>query len=309
MQFWALVYDSFRESVDRKIFWVMLFISLAVAGAMFCIGFEPDKVSILFGTWDIQTDFLTIGGELRKDIISLIVVDGIMDTILGFVGVILALIATAGFFPSLMQRGTVDVMLSKPIARWQLFLGKYLGSMVFVGFHATVFVVLTFLVCGMRWGVWLPGYLLSIPLIVLLFSYLYCISVLVAIPTRSSVAAVLVTLGAWVIFAGIQVTDDRFAHSPAWQQYRTAYTASRVARWVVPKTADITIKAKQWARTATSSELIRGRNMDSDDAMDLAVKVERARMAIPAVYTIGSSLMFEAVVVLIAICLFSRRDY
>lgn len=309
MQFWALVYDSFRESVDRKIFWVMLFISLAVAGAMFCVGFEPGKVSILFGTWEIETDLLTISGKVRKDIIALIVVDGIMDTILGWVGVILALIATAGFFPSLMQRGTVDVMLSKPIARWQLFLGKYLGSMAFVAVHATIFVVLTFLVCGTRWGVWLPGYLLSIPLVVLLFSYLYCVSVLVAIPTRSSVAAVLVTLGAWVVFAGIQVTDDRFAHSPLWQQYHSAYTASRVVRWVVPKTADITIKAKQWARTADSFELVRERDTDSDEALDWAAKVEHTRMAIPAVYTIGSSLAFEAVVVLIAIWLFSRRDY
>jgi len=309
MQFWALVRDSFRESLDRKIFWVMLFVSLVVAGAMFCISFEPHEISVLFGTWVIKTDVLTVGDRLRKDFIALIVVDGIMDTMLGWVGVILSLIATAGFFPSLMRRGTVDVMLSKPIARWQLFLGKYFGSMAFVAVHATIFVVLTFLVCGIRWGVWLPGYLLSIPLIVILFSYLYCISVLVAIPTRSSVAAVLVTLGAWVCFAGIQVTDDQFASSPSWQQYRSAYAVSRVARWIVPKTSDITLKAKQWARAASSSDLIVQQDFDSDGSVDRAMKIERRRMAIPAVYTIGSSLVFETVVVLIAIRLFSRRDY
>jgi len=309
MQFWALVFDSFRESLDRKIFWVMLLISLAVAGGMFCFSFEPNKVSILFGTWEIDTDVFTIGGKLRKDFIALIVVDLIMDTVLGWVGVILALIATAGFMPSLMQRGTIDVMLSKPIARWQLFLGKYMGSMVFVGFHATVFVGLTFLVCGMRWGVWLPGYLLSIPLVVLLFSYVYCVSVLVAIPTRSSIAAVLVTLGAWVFFAGVQITDDQFAANPSWQEYRTAYNASRVARWVLPNTSDITIKAKQWARAASSSELFAYEDPDSQETLKWAERVERDRAAIPAYYTIGSSLAFEAVVVLIAMWLFSRRDY
>ncbi len=287
----------------------MLFISLAVAGAMFCFSFEPNKVSILFGTWELETDFLTVGGKLREDIIAWIVVDGIMDTILGWVGVILALIATAGFLPSLMQRGTIDVMLSKPIARWQLFLGKYLGSMAFVGVHATIFVGLTFLVCGLRWGVWLPGYLLSIPLMVLLFSYLYCISVLVAIPSRSTVAAVLVTLGAWVFFAGIQITDDQFSTNESWQQYDTAYTASRVVRWIVPKTADITYKAKQWARAAGSADLVQQGGIDPDEATEWAEKIERKRSAIPAYYTIGSSLAFEAVVVLIAMWLFSRRDY
>jgi len=307
MQFWALVYDSFRESIDRKIFWVMLFISLAIAGSMFCVGFSPHKISIMFGTWEIETDSLTIAGELRKDIIAWIVVDGIMDTVLGWIGVILALIATAGFIPNLMSRGAIDVMLSKPIPRWKLFWGKYLGSMAFVGVHATIFIVLTFLVCGTRWGVWLPGYLLSIPLMVLLFSYLYCISALVAIQTRSSVAAVLVTLGAWVCIAGIQITDDRFASDPAWQHYQSAYTASRVVRWIVPKTEDITYKAKEWARAAAPSSLIR--DIDSDNAIDWASDVERRRTAIPAAYTIGSSLAFEATMVLIAMWLFSRRDY
>ena len=51
MPYWALLLDSFRESRDRKIFRLMLAISLFSAAAMFCVGFEPGRVSVLFGLW------------------------------------------------------------------------------------------------------------------------------------------------------------------------------------------------------------------------------------------------------------------
>ena len=309
MQFWALIVDSFRESRDRKIFWVMLVISLAVAAAMFCIGFEPDKITILFGTWEIETDQFTVAGKLREDLIAGIAVEWIMDVILGSVGIILAIIATAGFFPALMERGVIEVVLSKPMPRWKLFLGKYLGGLTFVLFHATVFVVLTFLVVGFRWGAWLPGYLLSIPLVVLLFSYLYCVSVLVTVMSRSTVAAVLLTLGAWIAFTGVQSINDVFIMFPEWQKHETYYRASGVARWIVPNTQDVLYNAKKWSRAASALDMMPEPDEQSREMVDSARDIEDARMAIPAVYTIGSSLLFEAAVVLLAMWKFTRRDY
>ena len=120
------------------------------------------------------------------------------------------------------------------MARWKWFLGKYLGGLTFVLFHATVFVILTFLVIGSRWGAWLPGYLLSIPLVVLLFSYLYCVSVLVTVMSRSTVAAVLLTLGAWVVFTGVQSADDAFTLYPEFGEHQTYHRVVSAARWIVP---------------------------------------------------------------------------
>ena len=120
------------ESRDGKIFRLMLAISLFSAAAMLCVGFEPGKISVLFGMWDIDTDQFYYAGELRADRIAGIVVDGIMDTILGQLGLLLAIIATAGFFPAWLERGAIDVAVSKPVRRGQLFLGRYLGGMAFI---------------------------------------------------------------------------------------------------------------------------------------------------------------------------------
>lgn len=310
MQFWALIVDSFRESLDRKIFWVMLLITLVVAAAMFCIGFQPGSIDVLFGTWSIPTDKFTLAGKIRTDFLAGIATEWIMDNILGSLAVILALIATAGFLPSLMERGVIEVVLSKPLPRWKVFLGKYIGSLVFFFVHAVIFVVLTFFIVGFRWGAWVPGYLLGIPLTVMLFSLLYCISALVAVTTRSSVAAILITLGAWVGFAGIQSLGDAFEMYPEWKDNRTIYETATVMRWIVPKTQDLTYMARKWSGAASPLEMMgEPKDQKDRDMLDRASQAENARLEVRPVYSIGTSLLFEAAVVLLAMWKFSRQDY
>ncbi len=60
MQFWALTVDSFRQSLDRKIFWVLVVITLLVTVTMASIGIEPSKVTFLFGSWEVDTAYFTI---------------------------------------------------------------------------------------------------------------------------------------------------------------------------------------------------------------------------------------------------------
>ncbi len=309
MQVWALIVDSFRESLDRKIFWVLLLIELLVAAAMFCIGFEPGRIDVLFGLWTPQTDAFTSLSGLRTDRIAGLAVHFIMDLFLGWVGITLAIIATAGFFPTMLERGAVDVVLSKPISRPKLFLGRYMGSMVFVLLHATFFVGITFVIIGTRWRTWLPGYLLSIPLMVLLFSYIYCISAWAGVAYRSTVVAVIISLAAWACFFGIQTTGDLFETLPRWKESRAAYKAISTARWVIPKTQDITYLAARWSGASTSAGLVPEVDKDGQDMVQRADQSERERMYMNPIHTIGTSLLFEAVIVALAMWRFSRQDY
>lgn len=310
MQFWALIVDSFRESLDRKIFWVLAGISLLTAAAMFCVGFHPTKVDIMFGLWEFETEIFDPTSEAGRGNIASIAVT-CMDIVVGWIGVMLAVIATAGFFPAFMQRGAIDVLLSKPMTRAKVFLGKYLGSMVFVLLQATLFGLSTFVVMGVRWGTWLPGYLLMIPLLVILFSYLYCISVWVAVTMRSTIAAIFLSVGAWVVFSGIQSMDDVLELYPEWQEERTLFYTVRTLRWVVPKTHDIAYLAERWSDAASGTNLV----PDTEDRdvqmldLDRVRVVEQKRRNVNAVHTIGSSLAFEGVIVLWAMWVFARKDY
>ncbi len=112
MQFWAIITDSLRESLDRKIFWVMVVITLLVGLVMACVGFHESTVSLLFGLFEVDTEewspYLAVG----KSRILSFAVYYIVDLVLGSVGMILMLIATAGFVPNMLQSGSIDVILA-----------------------------------------------------------------------------------------------------------------------------------------------------------------------------------------------------
>jgi ABC-type transport system involved in multi-copper enzyme maturation permease subunit len=79
-----------------------------------------------------------------------------------FVGVLLfGVFATAGTIPDALEKGTVDLYLSKPLARWQFLLGKYLGAVSVVFANILYFVGVMWLIVGLRVGVWNTGFLLS----------------------------------------------------------------------------------------------------------------------------------------------------
>jgi len=308
MQLWALIVDSFRESLDRKIFWVLIVISMLVAAAMFCIGFAPTHVDLMFGMWEIETVRYNPETAIGRGNIASIAV-GIADLALGVIGLTLMIVATANFFTAFIEGGAIDVVLSKPISRAKLFLGKYIASMVFVLLQAAFFGVVTFLVMGLRWGTWLPNYLLIIPLLVILFSYIYCISVWAAVTTRSVIAAIFVAMGAWFMFFCVQAADDSMTLYPTLKEHRTVYNTVRTLRWVFPKTQDIAYLVERWTEAGSAADLIPETAQQDEEMMKRAREVEAERRAVNPVHTIGTSLAFEAVIVMLAMWSFSRKDY
>ena len=314
MQFWALMVDSLRESLDRKIFWVLVLITLVVVLTMASVGFEGDNVSFFFGLWDSQTEHYNPLSDLGRSHLVGFVVYFLLSAIVGWIGVVLMIIATAGAFPAFMEGGAIDVVLSKPVSRGRLFLYRYIGGMVFVLLQAALFVVLTFLVMGLRWGVWEPGYLLAVPLLVLLFSYVYCVSVLVAVKTRSTVAAILLSIGAWIAFAVIHQAPGIFDVFPALREHERLHAAIRVISWIPPKTGDFDYLAARWARAGTSVEVLPAAVMtsyddDERDQMERAHELEEKELAKNPLLSIGSSLAFEVVIVSLAMWSFTRRDF
>lgn len=312
MQFWAIIVDGFRESRDRKIFWVVLLISVIVAAAMACVSVGDGEINILFGAWvhDIS-EYPTVARHGESALVG-VAIYWFMDLFLGWIGMMLIIVATANIFPAMMERGAVDVLVSKPISRTRLFLYKYAGSLVFVFVQATIFVVLTFLVMGLRWSTWVPGYLWCIPLLVLLFSYVNCVSVLIGVKTGSSLAAVLLTLGAWFFFVCPKIALDAMDSIPEFKtEDSRVYQAVKVVSWIPPKTSDITYLAARAADAVPSVDLMPSTVTEQSPPgqMEAAREIEEKEFAKSPVASIGSSLAFEAVVLGLALWIFVRRDF
>jgi hypothetical protein len=127
---------------------------------------------------------------------------------LSWLATILALISTAGIFPDLITSGSIDLFISKPISRLRLFLTEYLAGLLFVTLQVAVFSLASFLVIGIRGGAWEPGLLVTIPLMVCFFSYLFAVCVLLGVLTRSTVAALLLTLLFWFFVFAVGTAEN-----------------------------------------------------------------------------------------------------
>ena len=202
-QTFALLLDSYRELNAKRLFWIALAVSALAVVVFASLGLSDDSsLTVLTWTTPVHFPFITRPTFYRQ----MFVTWGV-SLWLSWAACILALISTAGVFPDLMAGGSIDLYLSKPIARLRLFATKVLGGMLFVTLQVLLFCAASFLVLRARGGVWEPGLFVAVPLVVLMFSYLFAVCVLVGVLTRSTIAALLLTLLFWLSVAGVQVGE------------------------------------------------------------------------------------------------------
>ena len=193
----AIFTDAYRSLNSQKLFWLGLAISGVVVAAFACVGINQQGVKLL--VWQFDSPWLN-----AKTTPPALFYKGMFVSVgigfwLSWLAAILALVSTAGIFPGLIGSGTIDLFVSKPIGRLRLFLTEYLAGLLFVTLQVTIFSVASLLVIGLRGGVWEPGLLVAVPVVVCFFSYLFAVCVLLGLLTRSTVAALLLTLLFWFV--------------------------------------------------------------------------------------------------------------
>lgn len=203
----ALFLDAYRELNSRKLFWITLGISFMVVVSYGSIGFDATGMSILFGATHVDSEYIKAGSPWAKALYLGIFSDFIVSIWLAWIATILALISTTTIFPDFVAGGSIDLVLSKPIARVKLFALKYIASLLFVLLQVAVFCVGVFLCVGLRLGEWRWMIFAAIPLVTVFFSYLFCVNVLVGVVTRSAIAALLLTMLFWISLWGVQSAD------------------------------------------------------------------------------------------------------
>jgi len=121
------------------------------------------------------------------------------------VTLIVSVILTGFFIPNMLRKGTIDLLLVKPMHRWALLLNKYIGGLTFIFLNTAVAVVGIWLALGLRSGIWANSFLLMVFVYTFFFAILYAVSTLFAVLTRSAVVAILVTCGVWVLLAIVNI--------------------------------------------------------------------------------------------------------
>ncbi len=191
----TILNDGLRRLRARKIFWLAMVLTILVAASQATVGINEQGLTFL--GYQLDTPMLSTAQMSPEAFYKLMFTNVGLSVWLSWIATILALISTAGIFPDLMAGGTIDLVLAKPIGRLRLMLTEYVGGLLFVTLQVAVFTGISILIIGIRGGAWEPGLLLAIPIVVAFFSFLFCVCVGLGVLTRSTVAALLLTIGFW----------------------------------------------------------------------------------------------------------------
>ncbi|WP_095510843.1 ABC transporter permease [Rubrivirga marina] len=112
-----------------------------------------------------------------------------------WIGILLALFATGGLIASLTERGTADVVLTKPLSRSSVLGGRLLAVMVVMLALLTYLFGAVWLVMSIKTGIWSPRFLLAIPVVFGMFAVVYSVVTLVGVWSGSAPLSLIVTLG------------------------------------------------------------------------------------------------------------------
>lgn len=202
----AMMVDAYRELAAGRLFWITLGLSALVVGIFACLGIDEEGIKFLW----FHLKFIPLtSDEFPPDLLykQMFLSFGV-PLWLGWVATILALVSTAGIIPNFIAGGSIDLSLAKPIGRVRLFLTRYLSGLVFVALQVGAFSVACFVLIGIRGGDWQPRVLLAIPVVLLFFSYLFCVCALLGLVTRSAIASLLLTALFWIVIIILNRGDE-----------------------------------------------------------------------------------------------------
>jgi len=181
----------------------------------------PYTTKALFGAFTLSKGTLADG--------LLLVEDNLVNGIGAVVTLLVTIILTAFFIPNLMRKGSLDLILAKPVGRGELLVYKYVGGLTFMFLVSCIAVGGVWLVLSIRSGYWNPVFLLSIPMLTFSFAILYAFSALLGVLTRNAIVAILLTILfmfiLWAVGTGKTLLDVyravpvREDSAPKWLEY------------------------------------------------------------------------------------------
>src|SRR5690606_8052311 len=122
---------------------------------------------------------------------------------------LLALFATGGLVASLLERGQVDLLLSKPLSRRRVLGGRLLGAGAVMLALLVYLLGAVWLVMSLKTGVWNPRFLLAIGVVFAMFAVVSSVVTFVSVRTESAALGFIATLA--VLLTPLVLATPRLA--------------------------------------------------------------------------------------------------
>lgn len=204
----ALVALTFRESFAKKTF-ITFFALSTILHLFFLFALNVDVVDA--GLAMVKVLGQDVSDTSTIDVKEMLVgIQSVIATVVFAGGIFLSIFATASLVPTMLEKGNIDLLISKPLSRTQILLARYIGALSIMVFNVTYLVGGTWLILSAKTGIWYVPYLYSIPMVMVAFAIIYALMSLVGVVTKS--AGVTIMIAYSLLF-----------FSPFWEQKDTLY--------------------------------------------------------------------------------------
>ena len=268
----AVIHDTIQEAKARWLFWGLFGLSTFLI-LFFLFVLKIDLVQGAVSLMDL--------GPMRRTMN----IEKFVRTAYMFVavflyiwGTFLAVFASSGLIPSVLEPGRIGLLLSKPVSRPMLLMGRYVGNLLVVSVNNIYLIGAIWIIIGIKTNIWYTTFLYAIPLTILIFAVLLSVVVFVGVISESAALSVMIAAALMLISAVLaqrQIVVQLLSSEWSRNLWQGLY-------WVLPKVYDL---AK---------------------AMHDMILKETAADWIDPLWT---SALFGIVVLSAAIYIFQRKDY
>jgi ABC-2 type transport system permease protein len=186
MIFFTLLFSTFKEAFEKKII-LIIFILITFVILLFLSFINLDSIE------GIKEMLLMSGEDSYRD--AIIRFETTLINQLSFIVVFcLLLVMSASFIPTILEKGNIDLLLSKPISRKKIILGKFI-SVVFLAFIIiSILIGVIWLIISIKSNVWHYQFLIAILWFTFIFAVLYSFELFIGLISQSTILSLLVTL-------------------------------------------------------------------------------------------------------------------
>jgi ABC-2 type transport system permease protein len=234
MKFRTVIWDTYQECLGKKVLLIYPLLStLVILSLTFLIRVNISEgralISAFFGG-----DSTVMGLSKMQEV--LLGAEGAIAVALYTAGLYLSVFATADLVPGMMQRGRLDLYLSRPISRPMLLFGRFTGATAIITANVLYAVIGIWLVVGIKTGLWNFSFFYAAGAIIFMFVVLYSLMMLVGILSGSTAVTIIIT---YVVMAISPLLSNRGAIDAIINSAWVRGTLD-ILYWCLPKYSEVT---------------------------------------------------------------------
>ena len=226
----ALIADTFQEARARWLFWGLFALSTLLV-LIFLFALQVDLAAGAISLLGVQSTVRRIYSIQKFVNVSY----SWVSIALYVWGTFLAIFASAGLIPGVLEAGRISLLLSKPIGRTTLLMGRYWGNLLVVALNHIYLVTSVWLILALKTNIWERRFLLAIPVSIFIFAVLLCVVVFVGVISESAAVSVMAPVALSLISALLaqhQIVVKLLDSAWARQLWMILY-------WIFPKVFDL----------------------------------------------------------------------